>query len=64
VRGRIATSRSGGGELSTGMGFRGLACTGANSGLSCGSLLLKGEVVGDSPRRSLIPRTMNPRTMR
>ena len=64
MRGRIATSRSWGGEFSTGIGFRGLACTGVDSGLSYSCPLPKGEVVGDSPRRSLIPRTMNPRTMR
>ncbi|CAB4970292.1 MAG: single-stranded DNA-binding protein [Actinobacteria bacterium] len=57
----MATSRSLEEEFSTGISCCGLACTGVNSGLSYICALPEGGAVGDSPQRSLIPRTTNPK---
>ena len=47
--------------MSTGISGRGLPCTGAGSGLLQAAPLAEGEVVGDSPRRSLKPKDDKPK---
>jgi hypothetical protein len=47
--------------LSTGISGRGLPCTGDRSGLLRAAPLAEGEVVGDSPRRSLNPKDDKPK---